>query len=139
MPNGSGVVNQIWASHLDDDEGSPEEGEYGEGFDQSSGGAQPWLDGASKDDGGAYKDDGVAVQAAGQLALNKQDAAACATSLQVAPENTNYSSGDPVKQDNTSNAVGSPSSGPITTAPSWAAAGSRLTHVMTALSPVRLR
>ena len=75
-------------------------------IDQSSGGAQPWLGGASKDDGGAYKDDGVAVQAAGQLALNKQDAAACATSLQVAPENTNYSSGDSVKQDNTSNAVG---------------------------------
>ncbi len=65
-------------------------------IDQSSGGAQPWLGGASKDDGGAYKDDGVAVQAAGQLALNKQDAAACATSLQVAPENTNYSSGDSV-------------------------------------------
>ena len=75
-------------------------------IDQSSGGAQPWLGGSSKDDGGAYKDDGVAVQAAGQLALNKQDAAACATSLQVAPENTNYSSGDSVKQDNTSNAVG---------------------------------
>ena len=75
-------------------------------IDQSSSGAQPWLGGAYKDDRGAYKDDGVAVQAAGQLALNKQDAAACATSLQVAPENTNYSSGDSVKQDNTSNAVG---------------------------------
>lgn len=66
-------------------------------IDQSSGGPQPWL--------GQSRDEGVAVQAAGQLAINKQDSAVCATSLQVAPENTNLS-GDSVKQDNASTAVG---------------------------------
>ena len=67
-------------------------------IDQSSGDAYPGLR--------TQKDDGLAIQAAGQLAINKQDAAACATSLQIAPENTNLSSGDSVKQDNTSTAAG---------------------------------
>jgi hypothetical protein len=67
-------------------------------IDQSSGDAYPGLRG--------HKDDGIAIQAAGQIAINKQDAAACATSLQIAPENTNLSSGDSVEQDNTSTAAG---------------------------------
>ena len=68
-------------------------------IDQSAGGGHPWL--GTSHDGGA----GVGVQAAGQLAVNKQDAAACATSVQIKPENTNLSNGS-VKQDNTSTAIG---------------------------------
>ena len=57
---------------------------------------------------GTRHDDGVAVQAAGQLAGNVQSAVVCcASSVQVAPENTNYSGdGGSVRQDNTSNALG---------------------------------
>ncbi len=57
---------------------------------------------------GERHDDGVAVQAAGQLAGNVQSAVVCcASSVQVAPENTNISGGDgSVHQDNTSNALG---------------------------------
>ena len=56
---------------------------------------------------GVPPDGGVAVQAAGQLAGNKQDAAACAQSVQIAPENTNLSGdGSSTRQSNASTALG---------------------------------
>ena len=58
---------------------------------------------------GRGHDDGVAVQAAGQLAGNVQSAnVCCASSVQVAPENTNLSSGgdSPTRQENASSALG---------------------------------
>ncbi|MGZ8694245.1 MAG: hypothetical protein ACXWYS_02270, partial [Gaiellaceae bacterium] len=69
-------------------------------IEQSSAAPYPCCD--------ARHDDGVAVQAAGQLAGNVQSAVVCcASSVQVAPENTNGSGdGGSVRQDNTSNALG---------------------------------
>ncbi len=70
-------------------------------IEQSAG--NPWSCCGSRHDGG------VAVQAAGQLAGNVQSAVVCcASSVQVAPENTNLSSGDSgsTRQDNASTALG---------------------------------
>jgi len=70
-------------------------------IEQSAG--DPWSCCSTRHDGG------VAVQAAGQLAGNVQSAqVCCASSVQVAPENTNLSGGDSgsTRQDNTSTALG---------------------------------
>jgi hypothetical protein len=68
--------------------------------------------GQGLDDGGdlcCRDKDGVAVQAAGQQAGNIQSATVCcAESIQVHPQNTNVSTGDPgpTKQENSSTALG---------------------------------
>jgi hypothetical protein len=56
---------------------------------------------------GPSQDGGVGVQAAGQLAGSEQSAiVCCASSVQVAPSNTNLSGDGSTKQDNSSTALG---------------------------------